>query len=462
MEQIRGAPTFRVYGGTQRLVATNVGVLDVLNRARKFTMHAGSDALSHYPSGAAQTKTQTNLFAHGYADGERVFIGASISGRIWSWRAAGSLREWMAWCDGVGTKLLDDRISIDEIIANFILPVELSERPELVVLAIEWSASVYSSTSGDLRVRHAESECSLIDAELLVTDFTTSGPIRFEIGTEDWKVEYLLTIGEKGMRATPESSDTVSIVTTRRECSFEDYVRDEGLSLLLEQDAVIEPPGVLYQPKVNAVGFPRASLRTHVDWTGVDLTLESQRVTKNPASIQRRVIETMLEHGTTWLAPFGRTGAAWDVVIDDDGPNELADVVALRRDEGYLVVHLVHCKHSAGALKGARIEDLDEVCGQASKSVGKRRESRLLIQHLIRREGLRQERGLSGFEAGTAADLYEIADQMCTLQLKLTIVIVQPGLSAKKASRQQLDLLASTEMYVFEVGGASFEVVVNT
>ena len=462
VERIRGAPAFRVYGGVQRLVATNVGVLDVLNRARKFTMHAGSDALSHYPSAAAQTKTQTNLFAHGYADGDRVYIGASISGRIWSWRSAGSLREWMAWCDGVGTKLIDDRISIDEIIANFILPIELSERPELVVLAIEWSASVYISTSGDLRVRHAGSECPLIDAELLVTEFTNSGPIRFEIRTEDWKVAYRLTIGEKGMRAVPESSDTVSIVTTRRERTLEDYVRDEGLSLLLERDAVIEPPGVLYQPKVDVGGFPRAGLRTHVDWTGVDLTLESQGATKNPASIQRHVIETMLERGTAWLAPSGGTGAAWDVVIDDDGPNELADVVALRRDEGYLEAHLVHCKHSARPSKGARIEDLYEVCGQASKSVGKRRESGLLVEHLIRREALRQKRGLSGFEAGTPTDLYEIADQMRTLQLKLTIVIVQPGLSADKASRQQLDLLASTEMYVFEVGGASFEVLVNT
>lgn len=347
VERIRGAAAFRVYGGVQRLVATNVGVLDVLNRARKFTMHAGSDALSHYPSGDAQTKTQTNLFANGYEDGERVHIGASISGRIWSWRSAGSLREWMAWCDRMGTKLIDDRISIEEIITNFILPVELRERPELVALAIEWPASVYLLLTDDLRVRHAGLDCPLIDAELVVTEFSTSGPVRFEVTTEDWAVPYQLTINRDGMCVVPESSATVSVANSRQDVAFEDYVRNEGLSVLLEKDAVIEPPGVLLRPQIDLPGFPRASLRTHVDWTDVDIRLESQGADKSRASIQRRVIETMLEHGTSWLDSSHAVGAEWDVVIDDDGPNELADVVGLCRDGEFLRVHLVHCKYSA-------------------------------------------------------------------------------------------------------------------
>ena len=462
VERIRGEAVFRVYGEVQRLVATNVGVLDVLNRARKFTMHAGSDALSHYPSADAQTKTQTNIFASGYADGERVQVGASISGRVWSWRQAGSLREWMAWCDEVGTKLIDDRISIDEIIANFIRPVVLNERPELVVTAVEWPASVYDSTTDSLRVRYAGSECALIDAGLVVTEFSTSGPVRFEIATADWSVPYCLTLNQEGMRAHSESLGTVSIVTPRTETVFEDFVRDRGLSLLLERNAVIEPPGILLQPDIDLPGFPRASLRTHVDWTGVDLKVESQGVTKKSNSIQRRVIETMRERGTGWLDPSETTGAGWEVVIDDDGPNEMADVVALRRDGEYLDVQFVHCKYSASESKGARVEDLFEVCGQASKSVRRRRDVPLLVAQLLRREERRYTRGHSGFEVGSPQVLYEIDDQVSRFRLRLTVVIVQPGLSAERATPHLLDLLASTEMYVFQVGGASFEVVVNT
>ena len=134
-----------------------------------------------------------------------------------------------------------------------------------MVLAIEWPASVYTSATDNLRVRHDGKECALIDAELVVAEFSVTGPVRFEIVTEDWKVAYQLTIAEKGMRAVPESSDTVSIVTSRREVAFEDFVQDKGLSLVLERDAVIEPPGILLRPRIDLPGFPRASLRTHVD-----------------------------------------------------------------------------------------------------------------------------------------------------------------------------------------------------
>lgn len=461
VQRIRGEHVFRVYGGIQRLLATNVGVLDVLNRARKFTMHAGSDALSHYPSGDAETKTQTNIFANGFASGDRVHVGASISGRVWSWRAAGSLREWISWCDEIGTKLIDETIDLDNVIANFIRPVLLAERPELVVLAADWPASVYESLTDNLRVRHAGIEHPIIDAELVVTDFQRIGPVKLAVRTADWEVDYELTISEQGMSATPATAESVTVVTARTERSLEAYIKDEGVSLLLEQDAVIEPPGVLLKPAIELAGFPRGNLRTHVDWNGVDITTESQGPSKNPASIQRRVIETMIEHGTGWLDPSQSETAAWEVVIDDDGANELADVVGMRRDGGFLDVQLVHCKYSSEPKPGARIVDLYEVCGQASKSVARRRDVSLLVPHLIRREGLRSKAGRVGFEVGDAETLYDIDDHRHTLRLRLNIVIVQPGVSAKKASEQQLDLLASTEMYVFEVGGADFEVVVS-
>ena len=170
---------------------------------------------------------------------------------------------------------------------------------------------MYLSLTDDLRVRHAGFECPLIDAELVVTEFSTSGPVRFEITTEDWAVPYQLTIDRDGMCAVPASSATVSVVNSRNDVTFEDYVRDEGLSVLLEKDAVIEPPGVLLRPQIDLPGFPRASLRTHVDWTDVDIRVESQGADKSRTSIQRRVIETMLEHGTSWLDPSHTVSAGW-------------------------------------------------------------------------------------------------------------------------------------------------------
>src|SRR5919199_3892037 len=118
-----------------RLVPTNVGVLDVRNRARRFSMHVGADVTEGFPVAEAQTKTKTNIFAYGYEDGRRVSVGASLKGRVWSYRVADTLKEWVDWCDHVGGKLTDETITVDEVMRNFIRPHVVEERPALVALA---------------------------------------------------------------------------------------------------------------------------------------------------------------------------------------------------------------------------------------------------------------------------------------------------------------------------------------
>ena len=49
---------------------------------------------------------------------------------------------------------------------------------------------------------------------------------------------------------------------------------------------------------------------------------------------------------------------------------------------------------------------------------------------------------------GDINKLYEISDKAIVLPRRMEIVIAQPGLSAAKASTQQLDLLASTQSYL--------------
>jgi hypothetical protein len=57
-----------------------------------------------------------------------------------------------------------------------------------------------------------------------------------------------------------------------------------------------------------------------------------------------------------------------DVYFDDDGPGEIADVVAIRLTENLVSVTLFHCKFSSGDMPGARVKDLYAVRGQAQKS----------------------------------------------------------------------------------------------
>lgn len=457
---IHGENVFRIFGGIQRLVATNLGVLDVRNRARRFAMFSGPDVTAGFPGAEKETKTQTNIFANGHENGERVHLGASLRGRVWSWQPVESLWKWTQWCDGVGSKLTNTAIDIDEVISNFIRPEVLTTRPELVPLAAEWPADVYGSLTGDLRVSYDGQDCPIIDAELQILEHTISGPIKIAVTTPDWTVPYEIRITDDGMVAERSGDSAVRVVSTSRDITFADFVAARGLMLLLEQDAVIEPPGVLLRPTREIPGFPCGSLRIPINWDDTDITVESQDPSKRPDSIQRRVIDTMISSGVGWVGVHTNT-ESWDLIIDDDGPNEIADVVAMRRDGNTLRVQLVHCKYSSSPTPGARIVDLYDVCGQAQKSVARRRDLYLLVRHLRRRERNRQRRGVIGFESGNDDTLYAIESQLHTLKLDLSVVIVQPGVSAAEVSNAQLDLLASTEMYVLEVGGASLDVIVS-
>ncbi len=109
VERVTGENIYRVMANLARLVPTNIGVLDTRSRSRRFSMHVGADVSEGFPQAEAQTKTKTNIFATGYAEGDRVTIGASLKGRIWSHRAARTIPEWMAWCDHVGRKVTGSR-----------------------------------------------------------------------------------------------------------------------------------------------------------------------------------------------------------------------------------------------------------------------------------------------------------------------------------------------------------------
>ncbi|CCF85236.1 Type III restriction protein res subunit (fragment) [Nitrolancea hollandica Lb] len=75
---ITGENVYRVMAQIKRLVPTNVGLLDVRNRSRRFSMHVGADVVEGFPVAEAQTKTKTNIFAYGFEEGDRVSIGASL------------------------------------------------------------------------------------------------------------------------------------------------------------------------------------------------------------------------------------------------------------------------------------------------------------------------------------------------------------------------------------------------
>jgi superfamily II DNA or RNA helicase len=428
---------YRVMGDITRLTPTNVGVLDIHSQFRRFSMHVGADVTEGFAVAEARTKTQTNISANGYRDGERVNISASIKGRIWSHAAAPSLKHWCNWCDGVGTKLLDDTISIDSIIGNFLIPLEIDTRPGAVLLGVEWPWEVYIVGADRFRLEYSGKAYNLVDVDLVPTDYDRAGPFRFTVRTPSWEVGYEGTYVNGLLTYTSTQATEVFLTTAGGSAALSAWLNQTGLVLLLEGDQLIDQHGLLYKSDHARPPYPHDRLIA-LNWEGVDFRVESQGPERRADSIQARAVAQLLSEGT------------WDVVLDDDGSGEIADIVGLRIDDEGLLVKLVHCKYARGDRPGARVNDLYEVCGQANKSVSWRRSELFpFFKHLERRaRAKRQRTGTSPFLVGNERTFYRLQEQSTLHKRRMEIVVAQPGVSASRASSAQLDLLASTEAYL--------------
>lgn len=444
---VSGDIVYRSMAGISRLIPTNVGVLDSRSHARRFSMHVGADVSFGFPVTDQVTKTQTNIFAVGFEGGERVTIGASLKGRIWCHRVASSVLQWVRWCNRVGAKLVNDGLSIDSIIKNFIRPIPVESRPDFVFLAAEWPWQFYLGSMEETRLEFGDHSCALLDVDLRMTEFSAKGLVYFDVVAADWSARYEVKFEQKGMLFEPIADD-VRFKTRRESSPLSEVFAEYGLTFLLERDAMIVHPSMLLKPNRDIPPFDSTRINV-LQWAQTNLSKESQGQNKDPTSIQWRVIQHIL------------ADRDWKVVLDDDGSGEAADIVAFSGGEQHLKVLLVHCKFASVGKPASRIEDLYEVCGQAQKSVRWARDLSLTMENLIRRERQRASRGSSGFARGNLTTLLGIADRIRTLRPSFTVAIAQPGLSRANVSDAQLQLLACTEIYLNETYGAAFEVIAS-
>ncbi|MFC7708659.1 DEAD/DEAH box helicase [Micromonospora lupini] len=437
VRRFTGSTVYRVMADIDRLVPTNVGVLDAHDQFRRFSMHVGSDVTASFTQAEAGTKSQTNISGGGYRDGERVNISASLKGRIWSAATARDLKHWRDWCDSVGEKLVDDTISIDKVIGQFILPERLQGRPAGIVLAVEWPWQIHTMQADNLRLSFQDLTYEAVYTDLVPDTAATEGPFRFDVRTKGWTVTYEATVENSRLFYRCASDQEIKIVRARSELNLSDWLNQIGLTFILDDDRIIEGD-LLYKPTWDKEPFDRANL-TPFDWTGTTITVESQTKDRLIHSVQYRAI-----------AELKAESDPWDVILDDDGSGEIADLVAIRIDSEGLLIRLVHCKYSHGEAVGTRVNDLYEVCGQTQKSIMWRRgDLRPFFRTLDDRARKKQRRdGVSPFEVGDINALYKIQEQATVLRRRMEMVIVQPGLSAVRATTQQLNLLASTQAYL--------------
>lgn len=447
VELVRGETVYRILAKVTRRVPTNVGLLDAVSRARRFSMHVGQDVLNAW-RGEGGTKMKTNIFAHGYADGGAVSFGASRKGRVWSHQQASDIHDWVRWARQVGPTITDESISLDSVMSGFLLPEPATERPPYVPIAIEWPHEVVATLSDRRQLEHAGHAVSLLDAELRLSSHTADDPLAFEVVTPGWTLTYEFQFRADEPPLIRPTADDALVRTANGVGSLAAFMTAHGLLVTFADEIVLVEQGFLLRPDRERRIFPTNAIEVF-DWEGIDIRRESQGSDRDPTSIQHRAIQAFSAE------------ADWEVIVDDDGPGELADAVLLRRDDDDLKVLLVHCKYSSETTPGARIADLYDVCGQAIKMNRAKSFPEQLSRRLLRRETNRQAQGATGLIVGSVELLAAITQEARYRNLRATIAIVQPGMSRDGASEDMRALLGGTERFLADTYGMKLRVIGN-
>lgn len=448
---IRGEVVFRVLDGLKWPILMNLGLSHAVNRAVRFTMHMGADIRAGLADPHLRNKRKANVFARGYEDGGRTTAGCSYRGRLWSYRIANDISEWVAWCKKISRKLLDETVSVDELFAGAIVPEAVTDRPRLVPIAIEWGDRLLQRSEDAVELEIDGQKTPLLEVGLELTSLADTGPLRFRVFTEEASVEYEVQIDAESVNYVPVGRPRANIWAGRRWKPLGEYLRNDDVPIIRFADGSFLVYAELFRPSLHVGAFEPDRITT-LDWTGVDLSREAQTPQKDPASIQYRVIQELRRQDRKRV---------YDLIFDDDGAGEAADIVGMKLDDHELFIDLYHCKFATGA-PGARIEDLYAVCGQAQKNAFWKTELENLFRHLRKREGKRLARGQSSrLEVGSLAKLREIEQKASSARLQVSVCVVQPGLSKRQASDAQRDLLGVTELFLKEAYGIDFWVIAS-
>ncbi|MDN3576978.1 DEAD/DEAH box helicase family protein [Chitinimonas viridis] len=453
--RLGGDAVFRVLDGFDRLMLSNLGLSEAQRKPIRYSMFMGVDIADQLNAYAGnRTKTLNNLYGQGFVDIEdvdedgevhdftrsRATLGCSIKGKIWSQTTTNNPAEWMRWCDRLGGKLLDDRITTEKILRNLVKSEAQQTIPKnKIPLAIDWPEDMLFEKEERLVILVGEIPIPFYDCEIELEDFTCEGGVRFRVGDDKTIAKYLFTIDQGVAKFSQISGPALTVRRGKKEQPLLEIFQESPPHVYMADGDMLVGSSLFIVPSREDVPvFDLERIETG-GWVGVDIRSESQGPEKKSASIQRRVIEKLLQSGD------------WDLVFDDDGAGEVADVVAMKLAGNRLQVHLYHCKYSSETHPGARVADLYEICGQAQKSIRWAEQLGEMLKHLQRREADRLKAGkATRFERGNLALLVTWINKWRQLRADYAITLVQPGYSKRAADRSHLELLAATQTYLMD------------
>src|SRR5690606_28220379 len=335
-----GMGVFRIFHNVNRLSLFNVGTRKGFGQDITFQSYFGKGVQDGIKLLEQGTMIKNNIFRVGYKDGEKTSLGCSVKGKIWSYQR-GNLDELTRWCKGIGDIVENDTINPNVVLEHTLAIEKLSQRPlNVMPILIDWNPEMYENIENRYELVIEGVIFDFAHVELNLNNPTLDQPLTFSVDTDPFSIQFRINIG-----VNPATNETYyEVVQLTNEACFIRYGgRNENLVQFF-QDTVptiwfadgSQLFGNLYVKLKNQPDlFPLDSIIPD-DWLGVDIGKESQDIAPYiQDSIQYYFIEKIKND--------------FQIIYDDDGKGEIADIVGINDTGDVIDIHLYHLKY---ALKG--------------------------------------------------------------------------------------------------------------
>lgn len=446
---IKGDSIYRSLDGINRLMIGTLGLKQKPSGRISFRMFAGTDIKSGINEAVVSGSTKSNLFGYGYQDGGRISIGCSYKGKVWM-RWVERINFWTDWCQNIGKKILDETIDTNYILNNSLALEVIKEFPDGVPykILLPELIEISNSSTKQLYITKEQKTFPFFQTELKNPGLV-DGNLRFEFRINERKFIFEQIINETSYSFKQIEGEELLVKSGSKIVKISDYLYDYSPEIsFIQSDGTI----IVVQENLKTVIKPKSGIELPLDslfainWTdlGVDIKSESQGKGRKTDSIQYATIHHIVDQTA-------------DIIFDDDGPGEIADVVSVKIDmeQRKVVFHLYHCKYSHGERPGARVSDLYEVCGQAEKSIMWNDNVLEIVQRMIERENIRQRNyDETRFEKGDLQTLHMLKKMVKSgFETEFEISVVQPGVSISEITNSMKQIILATDTYLKDTYG---------
>ncbi len=443
-KRIVGEDVFRCLSGINRLMLSTVGLKTaVSNHHIRYRMFAGVDVAEGITSATKSTATKSNLFGVGSENGSNISIGCSYKGTIWA-KWVETINYWKNWCDKQAVKILDSTIDTKAVLSGALVPEVIHNRPPVVPYRIDFPLEIEAELRASILLKTSLHDARPFLVDIGLTAFDETSPITFYVGNEDFIEEFTIDINQNGFLISHNGGSNIKIVLSRsKEMYLTEFFRENPPTIWFVDGSSLEG-NLLVKLKNSPLAIFSEHNIMNWDWSKVDICKESQGFNKKKDSIQYRLISEL------------KSSNKYNLIFDDDGSGEVADVIAIQEDDSNarLFVEFYHCKFSGAKQAGSRVNDLYVVCGQAEKCIKWINDPKLLVDRLMKRESDRiRKNDLSRFELGDNQALFTIKNKLKLYSVEYKVFIVQPGVDSKNITSPMHQVLCSSSAYLMDTYG---------